>query len=38
MSCVLLTNTALEGMVGRLTVDLRNAVYDTGNNLPTSSV
>jgi CubicO group peptidase (beta-lactamase class C family) len=38
MSCVLLTNTALEGMMGRLTVDLRNALYDTGNNLPTSSV
>ena len=29
VSCVLLTNTALEGMSGRLTVDLRNAVYET---------
>jgi CubicO group peptidase (beta-lactamase class C family) len=29
VTCVLLTNTALEGMIGRLTVDLRNAVYDT---------
>jgi CubicO group peptidase (beta-lactamase class C family) len=29
VSCVLLTNTALEGMIGRITVELRNAVYDT---------
>ena len=29
VTCVLLTNTALEGMIGRLTVDLRSAVYDT---------
>ena len=29
VTCVLLTNTALEGMIGRLTFDLRNAVYDT---------
>jgi CubicO group peptidase (beta-lactamase class C family) len=29
VSCALLTNTALEGMIGRLTVELRDAVYDT---------
>jgi CubicO group peptidase (beta-lactamase class C family) len=29
LSCALLTNTALEGNFGRITVDLRNAVYDT---------
>jgi len=27
VTCVLLTNTALEGMIGRLTGDLRKAVY-----------
>lgn len=29
LSCALLTNTALEGMMGRLPIELRNAVYDT---------
>lgn len=29
VSCALLTNTALEGNFGRLTLDLRNAIYDT---------
>ena len=29
LSCALLTNTALEGMIGRLPIELRNAVYDT---------
>jgi len=28
LSCALLTNTALEGMMGRLPIELRNAVYD----------
>jgi CubicO group peptidase (beta-lactamase class C family) len=34
ISCVLLTNTALEGMIGRLTFDLRNAIYDTLRGSP----
>jgi CubicO group peptidase (beta-lactamase class C family) len=34
VSCALLTNTALQGMNGRLAVDLRNAVYDTLRGAP----
>ena len=33
VSSVLLTTTALEGMMGRLTVDLRNAVYDASKGV-----